>query len=195
MPEIGAPDPIRAAPSLGEGAGTRAGDAEGKLAAGRLGAPRGVRGDLRIQSYSGEFEHIFALKEAELARDGVKLRLRVLRSSLGPGGATMAFEGYSTPEAARRLTGMDILVPRSDAAPLKENEWYIADLVELSLVPVGGGEAFGRVASVVEGGAEPWLEALLSGGERVLVPFRKEFIGAIDLEAGTVELLSPWILE
>lgn len=105
----------------------------------------------------------------------------------------MAFEGYESPETARKLTGMDILVPREEAAPLGENEWYIADLVGLELVAEG--KRLGRVESVLEGGPEPWLEARLPGGGKAIVPFRKEFVGEVRLEAGEIELLAPWILE
>jgi len=40
-----------------------------KLAIGHLGAPRGVRGDLRVQSYSGETEHLKRLRYADLEMD------------------------------------------------------------------------------------------------------------------------------
>jgi 16S rRNA processing protein RimM len=183
------------------------------LAIGRLGAPKGVRGDLKIHSYSGESAHIFRLREAELrgtdpATGGPrKLKLKIARIE-GEGEAlTIAFEGYPSPETARALTGMDIIVPRSEAAPLKPNEWYIVDLVGLSLVH--GGQKLATVRSVLEGGPDPWLEAVITkpdsgsvpgvakrDAERVaLVPFRKEFVGKVDIEAGTIELLALELLD
>jgi len=35
----------------------------------------------------------------------------------------------------------------------------------------------------------------ISGGPAVLVPFRKLFVGDVDLEAGTLDLLAGWLLE
>jgi 16S rRNA processing protein RimM len=105
----------------------------------------------------------------------------------------MAFVGYASPETARVLTGMEIVVPRSEAAPLKPNEWYVVDLVGLSLVREG--EKLAEVRSIIEGGADPWLEALIIGGRVALVPFRKEFVGEVDIEAGTIELLAPELLD
>jgi 16S rRNA processing protein RimM len=166
---------------------------------GRLGAPRGIKGDLRLQSYSGEYEHIQAQKFLELRGQGRSLRLKVLRLSVYPDGATIAFDGYPTPETARALTGLEIVAPRSEAAPLGENEWYVADLMGLALVgPAGSelaGSELGRIISVVEGGPDPWLETALPDGRKVLVPFRKEFVGSVDVKAGRVELLAPWLLE
>ena len=105
----------------------------------------------------------------------------------------MAFVGYETPEAARVLTGLDIMVARDRAAPLKDNEWYVADLVGLDLTHEG--RVVARIRSVLEGGPDPWLEAELPDGRRSLVPFRGEFVGSIDLSAGRVELLAPWLLD
>ena len=210
------------------------------VAVGRLGAPKGVRGDLKVHSYSGESAHFRKLEIVELrpersmhlgpersrdlrpvaatpsraaaptaaATQPKSLRLKVLRVEGEGSSLTIAFEGYASPEDARALTGMDIVVPRSDASPLGPNQWYINDLVGLMLV--SGGVAVARVASVLEGGAEPWLEAVLSGdvpgsggprgrgdpeGRRAIVPFRKEFVGEVDVEAGTIELLAPELLE
>jgi 16S rRNA processing protein RimM len=203
------------------------------MAIGRIGAPKGVHGDLKINSYSGEYGHFLKLKEALLegelpaaapkpgtvtaVKPGTvtaskpkpgtvtadfapavgpakrRLQLKVLRAQASEGGLVMAFAGYESPEEARKLTGMDILVPRSEAAPLRENEWYIADLI--GLVLVAEGKKLAVVESILDGGPEPWLEARLTGGATAVVPFRKEFVGEVRLEKGEIELLAPWILE
>ncbi len=179
---------------------------DGRLAIGRLGSPHGVHGDLKVKSYSGEFAHFLDLVELDLepARDEGSpaarerpvpriLHVRVRRIEEGPGGLLAAFQGYDSPEAARALTGMEIVVPRDKAAPLGPDEWYVADLVGLELVHEG--KSLARVVSVIEGGPDPWLEAELEGGRRALVPFRKEFVGAVDVPAGSIELLAPWLLD
>jgi 16S rRNA processing protein RimM len=175
---------------------------------GRLGAPKGVRGDLKIHSYSGESAHFRKLKEVELkgkdAASGAPrtLRARVLRVEGEGPSLTMAFEGYPSPETARVLTGMDIVVPRANASPLGPNEWYVDDLVGLALVH--GGSKLATVLSIIEGGPEPWLEVEVASpaspkgtakpGPRAIVPFRKEFVGQVDLSAGSIELLVPELL-
>lgn len=175
------------------------------VAIGRLGAPKGVLGDLKVHSYSGESAHFRKLKIVELraqaglataAKPGPEssvLKLRVLRIEGEGASLTMAFEGYATPEAARALTGMDIVVPLSAAAPLGPGEWYIDDLVGLCLLVEGAEVA--KVKAVLDGGPDPWLEVQRNAAGVSLIPFRKEFVGRIDLEKGTIELLAPWLLE
>ena len=177
---------------------------DGKVAIGRLGAPRGISGDLRVLSYSGETSHILSLKTVELVRekDGLPvthLHLKVSRSEEGPGGLTLAFEGYAMPERATLLAGMEILVDKSHASPLGDNEWYTTDLVGLRIVSTDKKTSYGIVRAVCEGGNDPWLEIDRGAGfedaQRPLVPFRKEFVGDIDLAGGWIELIAPWILE
>ena len=165
-----------------------------KFVLGKIGAPRGLKGDLRVQSYSGEFGHILGLKTVELRGEGRILRLKVVRGTEYPDCSTIAFEGYPTPETARAITGMEIWAPREDSAPLGENEWYVADLEGMALVD-GSGAELGKITAVIQGAADPLLEALLPDGRRCLVPFRKEFVGEVDEAGRRVFLVTPWILE
>ncbi len=181
---------------------------------GRLGAPKGVRGDLKVHSHSGESAHFRKIKEARLeapdtdgaaggapgvpSRTPRALRLKVLRIEGEGPSLTIAFEGYPSPEAARALTGMEIIVPRAEAAPLRPNEWYEDDLVGLAIVDGSDspakGTRLGEVRSVLGGGAEPWLEVVLPGGGTAIVPFRKEFVGEVDIGGGSIALLVPELL-
>lgn len=162
----------------------------------RVGSPRGVSGYLKLHSYSGEYAHLAALTEVilESPASGRK-RARIVGTESGAWGMSALFEGFPSPETARSLTGMDILVPPDRASPLKENEWYVSDLVGLRLVLEG--RAVATVEGVLDGAADPLLECRLPGasGGPVLVPFRKEFVGEVDVKAGTIELLHGWLLE
>lgn len=167
------------------------------LAVAKLGAPRGVSGFLKLHSYSGEYGHLKKLKDALVAPEktpGQAKTMRIKAVEVGEWGMSVAFEGYDTPEKARALTGLELFASREGASPLKSNEWYIHDLVGLKLVL--GGAAVGEVLGVLDGGADPLLEVrVAASGAQVLVPFRSEFIGAVDCEAGVMELLAGWLLE
>lgn len=169
-------------------------DTQPLLAIARLGAPRGVGGFLRIHSYSGEFAHIVALAEVMAAPPGGKPKtLTVTGKEEGPWGLAMRFRGYESPEAARALTGLDILAPRAQASALAEGEWYVADLVGMDLVCEG--RVVARIAGVLDGAADPLLECVLPEGRTALVPFRKEFVGEVDTAARRMQLIHGWILE
>ncbi|MBN1243868.1 MAG: 16S rRNA processing protein RimM [Spirochaetales bacterium] len=165
-----------------------------KLVIGRLGAPFGVRGHLKLRSSSGEYGHIARLAELELRLpDGRPARLRVAELVDAPGGAAVRFEGVDSPEAARPYVNAEILAARADAAPLADNEWYVDDLVGCVLEYEGIVAA--SVIAVTDGAADPLLETRLPDGRTALVPFRKEFVGEVDVADKRIELLAPWILE
>jgi len=166
---------------------------EDLLAIGRLGSPHGVQGYLRVQSYSGETGHFAALGEILLARGDERRVVGAEDSRISGPDILLRLAGCSGPEEARAWTGWEILVPRSRAAPLGPGEYYIADLTGCSLL--FGGRPAGVVESVLEGGEAPLLEVRLGTGKTALVPFRSQFIGAVDTPGRTIELLADWILE
>jgi 16S rRNA processing protein RimM len=172
-------------------------ETEGLMAVAKLGAPRGLGGFLKVLSYSGEYGHLVGLKKVlgafEASPDEATL-LSIREVQSGDWGASFAFEGYDSPETARALTGMILFLPRSEACPLRKGEYYIRDLVGLSVIL--GGSRVGKVVGILEGGADPLLEVLIDGkGTKPLVPFRSPFVGDVDIEAGSLELLAGWLLE
>jgi 16S rRNA processing protein RimM len=164
-----------------------------ELAIGRLGAPHGVEGRLKASTYSGETRHFFKLREATLARGDERLRLAVEEVAEHGAGLLIKFAGYDSPEDARALAGMELLVPRDQAAPKGPDEYYYGELIGCSLVD--GERELARVVAIGETGGGILLEAELPDGRRSYVPFRKEFTGVVDVEAKTIELLAPWVLE
>jgi len=164
-----------------------------ELALGRLGAPHGVDGRIRLVSFSGENEHLLALTEATLKGAGriVKIRLESVRE-FGDG-ALLKIAGYDSPETVRVLSGMELWAPRDKAAPLEEDQYYYADLVGCALVV--GEKTVATVIAVCDGGGGDLLEIAKSDGSSAYVPFRKEFVGRVDIAARRVELVAPWILE
>jgi 16S rRNA processing protein RimM len=167
------------------------------LAVAKLGAPRGVKGLVKVHSYSGDFSHIESLKQVLVAPDGEPGKGKTLKVSLvetGERGLEMGFSGYESPEKARELTGLLLYLPREEASPLGENEYYIHDLVGLRVECGGLDEGF--IEAVLEGGADPLLEMRkVDTGRTVLIPFRNEFVGRVDLKEKRLELLAGWLLE
>ena len=142
---------------------------------------------------SGRFARDAARLRAAKDRSPGRIKVHVTGVEAGPGGLVLHFKGYESPESVRSLTGMDIVVPAAKAAPLKPGEFYVRDLVGMKLL--SGGVSVAIIDGVFDGAADPCLEIALPAGRKVLVPFRKEFIGEIDLETRTAELIAPWILE
>jgi 16S rRNA processing protein RimM len=130
-----------------------------------------------------------------LVREGVRSEVEVLSVAVHGTTPVLRFDGVETPEAARKLTGCEIVVPREAAAGLQSGEYYVVDLV--GLVVRANGEVRGTVTSVVEAAQAPLLEIepAHGGGRPALVPFMDRYVGLVDLAAGSIEVREPWILD
>lgn len=162
------------------------------IAIGKIRTSHGVRGFVKIVTFSGETEHVFKLKKVMLKSDGLEQEYLVEEVQPLGDSVILKFATVDSPENAKALAGMDIMVPRDKAAPLKKGEYYHADLYGCELT--FDGEKLGRVNSIVEGGGGELFEVVLNSGETVLVPFRDEFIGDISVEKKLIELRNRWIL-
>ncbi|MDA3950993.1 MAG: ribosome maturation factor RimM [Spirochaeta sp.] len=161
---------------------------------GRVRKPHGVRGAVKVESYSGEAGHFRALETVELVRDGRVRPMEIISVAVHNGVPVVQFRGIDTPEIARTISGWEIRVDREQAAKLDTNEYYAADLVG-SIVVVDGEQA-GRVRAVVDGSQAPLLEVELSDGRSpVLIPFMDRFVGDVDTVAGRIEINERWILD
>lgn len=177
---------------------------ESLLVTGIIRSSHGLDGFVKVESSSGEVDHFAGLAEVFGRVPGSDGPLRRLVIEAVEGSRhllLLKFAGIETPEQARALAGLELLVPRDKACPLSEGEYYVSDLCNCVLVYLG--VPVGTVTDVLEGGAGDLLEVILteggdageSGSRRRLVPFRKEFVGEVDLQARTVELMHRWILE
>lgn len=148
---------------------------------------------MKVHSLSGEVQHLLKLRRLTL-RQGEEERVRELEAvETAASSLLMKFRGVDSPEAAKTLTGAEILLNREDAAPLRPGEYYIEDLKGVEVY--AGTETLGTITDILEGGGANLAELRLKTGEIRLVPFRDEFLGDIDVEGRRVELLRRWILE
>ena len=156
------------------------------LAVGVITGTHGVSGWLKVRSYSDESDHLVALREALFRKGAAERRLPLEAVRALPRGALLKIRGMDTPERARGLVGYEIWVPRPQAAPLLDGEYYVADLVGCSVW--FGEEEIGSVRSVWDGGPSQLLEVVAAGGKTHLVPFDDHFVGEVDIGTGRIFL-------
>jgi 16S rRNA processing protein RimM len=117
------------------------------------------------------------------------VRRTVLRARpVPPGAYLLAFEGIADRDAAAALRGALIEADRDDL-PLEDDDVLLADLVGCKCV-LPDGTPWGEIVSVEPGAMQDRLVIHHEGVERQL-PVVPQFVGAIDLEAGTVTVTPP----
>ncbi len=169
-------------------------DVDRLIATATIGRTFGYEGEVRVYPNNEESDYLIKLKTIVASlKDGKEATLAVEYVRADGKSVLMKFKGYDSSEEAQTLVGARVMVERKFASPLKEGEYYTADLIGCTLV--SGGEALAMVVSVLDGPQALLLEAERPDSKRFLVPFLYEYTGEVDLEAKTIELLSPWLLD
>ncbi len=152
---------------------------------GRVSAPFGVQGWVKVQSYTEPPEGIAGYGTWELAL-GAELRpMAVLEWKRAGRGVAVRLAGVDTVEAARSLAGAEVRVERAALPSTRPGEYYWHDLLGLAGVTPAG-ESLGRVSEVLDLPAHPVL--VLSGERERLVPLVPDRVVDVDMEAGRITL-------
>lgn len=153
---------------------------------GRLLAPFGIKGWVRLKPFTAVPETLLEFKSWWLASDENKAwtRYRVVEAQFHGGSIIAAIEGITTREAAQALRGFVAGVPRSSLPKTAPDEHYWSDLVGLIVVNRAG-RSLGRVAGLLDTGAHPVLRVEGDATER-LIPMVPAYVDAIEPAAGRI---------
>ena len=161
---------------------------------GVFGAAQGVRGEVRVKSFTADPKAIGAygaLTDKAGARVFAFESLRALKDQM----LVARVKGVSTREAAEALNGVELFARREQLPPPGEDEFYYDDLVGLAAV-TREGSRLGRVVALSNFGAGDILEiAPEGGGETLMLPFTKAVAPEIDFAAGRIVIQPPREIE
>ena len=146
-----------------------------QILVGKIVAPQGIRGDMRVQTYSEtpkDFQKFKVLSEKFKDSDFKFIRV-VPNSSV----IIAHIDGFNDRNAAETLRGTELFVARDTLPAVRDGEYYQADLIGFSVVR--SGDKIGTVAGFQNFGAGDIIE--LDNGDYV------SFIGAdVDMNNKTI---------
>jgi 16S rRNA processing protein RimM len=153
-----------------------------RIAVGVIRRAHGVRGEASVESWTDSIDRFSELEAVTLVSpDERQTRQAAVESSRSHGDrALVKFRGIETPEEIQSLQNWTIEIPREEARQLGQNEYFLHDLVGLTLVDREGRER-GVVKEVYEGGGGVLLNVEGSTGEYE-VPFAADICTEIDLQ-------------
>jgi 16S rRNA processing protein RimM len=157
---------------------------------GVVGAPHGVRGAVRIKSFTDEPNAIADYGALEDESGAKHFTLRVIGTAKGDGMVIAALSGVADRDQAEALRGLRLYAPRAALPPTEEDEFYHADLVGLAAM-LDSGDPLGHVVAVHDFGAGDMLEIARAKGQPVLVPFTRAAVPVVDIAGGRVVVAPP----
>lgn len=154
------------------------------LLVGRVVAPFGIAGAVKIQVFTAYPERF---TERPLYIGTSRSRYDVEEWRPHAQSAVLLLSGVNTREAAEALRDEELYVRIEDAAPLPEGEYYIHELVGLSVV-TDDGQPVGSVVDVIQTGSNDVYVVETDRKREVLIPAIKEVIAEINVPGRTLTI-------
>ena len=159
---------------------------EQMLRVGVITSTHGVRGEVKVFPTTDDAKRFKTLKKVILdGREPLELSLEQVKFFKNM--VILKFKGYDNINDVETWRQRDLLITRDQAVELKEDEYFITDLIGLTVV--NEEEAvLGRVKDVLETGANDVYVVELTGGKELLLPAIKDCILNVDLEGGRMKV-------
>jgi 16S rRNA processing protein RimM len=152
---------------------------------GRVSAPFGVTGWIRVQSFAAAAENLLDYPMWWLGRESEWRQYRVADSRVQGHTVVAKLEGCDNRDAAAGLRGYEVAVPRDELPQAGADEYYWIDLIGLNVVNTAGKD-FGRVARILQTGANDVL--VVEGTRERLIPFIASVIREVDPPSGVIRV-------
>jgi 16S rRNA processing protein RimM len=162
---------------------------------GHLSKAHGTRGELMVWPLTDHPEEVFApgqqvLLGTETGEVGdAPVELVIEASRPFKKGMLVQLSGVGDRTQAEALAARYLLVPAGERRELEEGEVFYHQLLDLTVETVAG-EMVGRVREVYETEPSHLLEVKGSGGVH-LIPFTREVVRHVDVEAGRLVIEPP----
>jgi len=160
-------------------------DNERRILLGRIVGAFGIRGQIKIESWTEPRDAIFRyqpwiLREAS----GIEREFSGARGKESGKHLVATFPDVTDRDVVEAMRGTDIFVPRSLLPPPSPGEFYWVDLEGFRVSNVDG-QDYGTVSHLFSTGANDVL--MVRGDRERLVPFvEPDYVKSIDFEAGLI---------
>jgi 16S rRNA processing protein RimM len=155
------------------------------IAIGEIERPHALRGLVKVRSLTDWPERFKKLSSVKGLRHGrIERELQIEEAIVRRNGLMIKFFGIDDRTAAETLTGMTLVIPRSECLSLPAGEFYTFEIIGLKVVNPQGAE-IGVLMDVIDYPAnDVWL--IRKDGKDVLIPATQEFIKEVNPAAGFI---------
>lgn len=160
----------------------RRGQLPAYVAVGRITAPHGHRGMVRVEPYTDHPERFRSLDTVTAVRGNARHALTVQEVKDRGRMLVVKFAEINSLAEAEAWRGSTLEIPREKAYPLPPGHFYFFELVDLPVYSEEG-DFLGYVEEVLRTGSnDVWVVRHPEGGREILLPAIREVVKAVDLE-------------
>ncbi len=157
------------------------------LRIGVISSSHGIKGEAKVFPTTDDPKRFKKLKRVFLDLKDEKKEVQIEQVKFFKQFVILKMKGIDSIEDVERYKGKDLVIERKDALPLKEDEYFIGDLIGIRVVTENG-EELGRVKDVLQTGANDVYVVEREGEKEVLLPAIRECILKVDLEKGEMRV-------
>ncbi len=170
---------------------------DGHMAVGRIVGIHGLGGELRVEPHT-DYPERFAADETIWVGTALAPHT-ITRAREHKGMILLTLDQVTEREQAETLRDEWLFIPDSEAATLPEGEYYVHDIVGLSVVDEAG-TLIGRVTDVLQTGANDVYiiatEGHINRGKELLIPAIADVVQQVDIPAATMTIrLIPGLID
>lgn len=152
-----------------------------KLEVGQIVNTFGIKGFVKVYPYVNDVTRFNNLKYVYAKSKKEEKKLEIEEEKYQKNMVLLKFKGVETVEEAEKLRNNYLEIDRSDAIPLEEGEFFIADLIGLKVF-LDTGEELGILEDIYNTGSKDIYVVKDKLGKSYLLPYIDEVIKKIDLD-------------
>lgn len=156
-----------------------------RVCIGKIVAAHGIKGEVKVLSYTLNGADIDKYGEAENFAKTRKFNIKVVGSSKGS--YRIKIKGIDNRNDAEALVGTELYVARDVLPKLEDDEYYFSDLIGLKVCLKTKENEIGKVVCFDDFGAGTIMEIKLNNQkETEMLPFTMEYVPTINLKEGYI---------
>ena len=152
------------------------------LECGKIINTHGVKGTVKAESWCDSPYILADLERVYTEENGRPKEYKVINASVFKQFVLLELEGVVGMDAAIAMKNKTIYANRDDIE-LEEGDFFIADLIGLSVIDIDSGEKYGEVTDVINTGSSD-IYVIKTGNGEAMMPAVDEFVKEIDLDKG-----------
>ena len=158
-----------------------------KIIIGRFGKTYGIKGWLRVISFTDPPENILEYSDLQLENKNTWGPITITEYKLHSGQIIVKAKGYDDPETAKTLTNRKIAIERKQLPAIEQDEYYWTDLEGLTVIDQHDHE-LGKIDHLFATGANDVL--VIRGDKEYLLPYIDDVVKMVDL--ANAQMIVDW---
>ena len=160
---------------------------EDLLQVGAITQTHGLRGEVKVFPTTDDAKRFKKLKEVILDTGKEKTVLEIEGVKFFKQFVILKFKGFDDINDIERYKGKNLYVTRENAVKLKKDEYFIADLIGVSVIS-DDNSLRGILKDVIQTGANDVYVIDLEDGRQLLLPAIKECVLMVDLDENIMKI-------